>query len=291
MPDAPTTLARAWEAVPFLRMLAVTVDDLRPDGARVRLPHRHLTSNRNGTLHGGVSAALANAAGTLAARAGQDDPMQPGHSVDLVVSYLAPSTRPTILAEARVLRRGRELTHVDVDVLDDSGTLVLKAVVVHRVASAPDDPPMAAPSPPPIEFSPLRAGVSGSPFTAHLGVSVQVAGPGRSAVLLPLRDDLLDETGALHEGAVASLVDSAGGVASWAVDGFNRRGRAWTVGMHLHFHGPDRREALVAYAATVGRHRGLHFSTLMIVGQASGRVVASGTITFQIVRPDQPAAA
>jgi uncharacterized protein (TIGR00369 family) len=285
MSDALTPIARAWEAIPFVRMLGATIDAIHPDGVRLRLPHRQLTANRNGTLHGGVSAALANVAGTLAARTGQADPATAGYSLDLAVSYLAPSTRPIVFADARVLRRGRDVTHVDVEVLDDTGVLLAKSLVVHRVAATPADAPLSAPAVPAVGFAPHQTSASASPFTAHLAVALQVPGPGRGAAFLARRDDLLDEHGSLHEGAVASLVDSAGGVAAWAVDGFDPRGRSWTVGMHLHFHGPDRRESLVAHAQTVGRHHGLHFGALTILGHDSGRVLASGTITFQIVRP------
>lgn len=79
--------------------------------------------NRMGSLHGGVIATLVDDAGT-AAIASADAEGRFGVTTDLNVSYFAAAIEGTVTARAVVLRSGRTMAFVTVDVLDAGGRLL-----------------------------------------------------------------------------------------------------------------------------------------------------------------------
>ncbi len=81
------------------------------------------TQNVNGTLHGGIVALLVDEAGTVALAA-QDRDGRPGVTTDLNVSFFAPGRPPSVRAVARVLKIGRTLGFVEVEVFGADGKRV-----------------------------------------------------------------------------------------------------------------------------------------------------------------------
>lgn len=93
--------------------------------ARVRLPVDEAVQNANGALHGGAVATLVDVVGTLAIMSA-DREHRPGVSTDLNVSWFSPAPGgSTVLVEATVLKSGRTLAFVQVDVRrEKEGALV-----------------------------------------------------------------------------------------------------------------------------------------------------------------------
>ena len=72
--------------------------------------------NLNGMLHGGATAALIDHVGTVAIMSADRD-NRPGVTTDLNVTYLAPATTgSTVYADATVLKIGKIMAYVTVDV-------------------------------------------------------------------------------------------------------------------------------------------------------------------------------
>lgn len=93
--------------------------------ARVRLPVSEAVQNLNGALHGGAVATLVDVVGTLAIMSADRDG-RPGVSTDLNVSWFSPAPGgATVLVEATVLKSGRTLAFVQVDLRrENDGVLV-----------------------------------------------------------------------------------------------------------------------------------------------------------------------
>jgi acyl-coenzyme A thioesterase 13 len=93
--------------------------------ARVRMPVGEAVQNVNGVLHGGAVATLVDVVGTLAVMSADRD-HRPGVSTDLNVSWFSPAPGgSTVLVEATVLKSGRTLAFVQVDLRQESdGVLV-----------------------------------------------------------------------------------------------------------------------------------------------------------------------
>ena len=283
------TFAEQLVAAPYVRFVGVDLDAIEPGRVRLRLAARDDTGNRSGSLHGGVTASLLDVAGMVAARSGVPDAGEtPASTIDLAVHYLAPAVGQGVVVEGVVTRRGREIVFVEATVTADDGTPIARSVGVVRMggADAPDPPPTASPCP--IDATtPLAPRRSRSAFTARLGVLDAVRAPGHSVLVLPARAELADVGGAIHEGALAAMVDAAGGAASWSVDGFDPRGRAATIGMHLCFDCIPPGEDIVVEARTSWRAGGIFLNTVMLTTRTTGHPVATGSVTYRIVRPER----
>jgi uncharacterized protein (TIGR00369 family) len=272
---------------PYGRFVGMALVDVAPGRVRLRLPARPDTRNRNGGLHGGVTASLLDVAGAAAAAsvAPTDVDAEASSTVDLAVHYLAPAADEGVVVDGTVTRRSRELVFVEAAVATEAGVGVARSVGIVRFGgpAAVDGPPAAAP---PVEAStPLEPWRSGSAFTARLGVLTARLEPGHAVLVLPARPMLHDPSGALHEGALASLVDSAGGAAAWSVHGFDPQGRAATIAMHLCFDRVPAGEDVVVEARTAWSAAGVFLNTVVLAARRSGRRVAAGSVTYRIVRP------
>jgi acyl-coenzyme A thioesterase 13 len=105
---------------PFAAMELVAVEE---GHVQMRLAVDERVQNLNGKLHGGASATLVDIAGTLAIMTADRDG-RAGVSTDLNVSYVAPG-EGVVLIDARVIKSGRTLAFVAVDIRRESdGVLV-----------------------------------------------------------------------------------------------------------------------------------------------------------------------
>ena len=105
--------------------LGFRVVDWGEGRAKVELEVGPIVENPNAMLHGGAIASLIDHAGTVAISS-SDREGRPGVSTDLNVTFLAPAPRgSTVVAEAQVLKNGKTLAFVTVDVRrKDDGVLV-----------------------------------------------------------------------------------------------------------------------------------------------------------------------
>jgi len=282
------------------RFLGTLGARVRVDGtarARLELPYRDENANRNGALHGGVVAAIIDVAAAAAADAGLSPARVAGAStIDFTVHYLAPAVREAVTADAAVLRRGRDITFVEVAVAS-AARPIARGLIARRAGNG--DPArgngsagsaVTLPSRPSARFATLPDDAfarrrTGSPFTRRLGVASAQLERGHALSLLPFDDALRAADGTVHEGAIAALVDCAGGAAAWSIDGFDPAGRAATIGMHLCFDVGTRDEDVVAEAETSWSSDGVYVSAVTVAGRRSGRAIAAGTVTYRIVRP------
>ena len=100
---------------------------------------------------------------------------------------------------------------------------------------------------------------------------------------MPFRTELGDGSGAVHEGALAALMDTTGALASWSLTGLDLRYKASTVGIHANFHAAPRGEDVVAHARTLRRNNEIFLNQVAVSGRSDGGVVAAGTVTYRIV--------
>jgi uncharacterized protein (TIGR00369 family) len=128
-----------WDAAlrdgnPFHQFLGVEIVERGDGTARVRLPMTEkVRGGVAGSFHGGVLSALADIA-TLAAMQTVFTPSErAAGTAELSISYLRPALGPYVSAVARVLKKGRTLAVVDVDMHDPDGRLVAKARVSYAL--------------------------------------------------------------------------------------------------------------------------------------------------------------
>lgn len=140
-PESPTAtptgaeLARAWfDHSPFIGMLGMRLLDIDPDEARVELPFRAELATAGDIIHGGVISSLIDTSAALAAWS-RHDPAAGSRwgTVGLSTSFLASGRGETLVAAARVSRRGKSICFVRVEVWDADGTQIAEALVTYRL--------------------------------------------------------------------------------------------------------------------------------------------------------------
>lgn len=104
----------------------ITIDEAEGDAARARMPITPQVLNPLRIVHGGATYTLADTVmGFAAWRAYKGE--KACVTVEIKISYIAPGRGKELVAEARVLRRGRTLTYVDCRIVDDQSRLVATA--------------------------------------------------------------------------------------------------------------------------------------------------------------------
>lgn len=119
---------------PYVGHLGLRLTDMQPDAATLTLPFAPAIVTIGAVVHGGAIASLIDTAAMVAAWSSAELPDKlRGSTAGLTVTYLAPAEGEDLHATARVLRRGRSLVYLDVDVRTASGTLVAKGLVTYKL--------------------------------------------------------------------------------------------------------------------------------------------------------------
>ena len=275
--------------MPFAQRLGLVVDHLGPDRAVVVLPYHADNMNAIGVLNGGASASLVTLAGTLAAWTGVDLDAEPQLScVDLSMQYLAAAADGDAVAEASVLRRGREVIFLDVAVRSRAGAPICRGTLTYQAVDYAGRTPRqrAEPRllPPP---SPMMTPTAHRLFRGYvktLGIAPVHESPGRARLSMPCSAGQVDEHGHLHAGALASLVDIAAVMASWSLVSRRPGTRGSTIGMQVAFPSATT-DAVVADAHVQQRSEALLFNTVYVTSTTSEQLVAMGQVSYRLVEP------
>ena len=124
----------------FWRYLGIEVEAAGEGWVRLRVPVRDELRNAAGSpVHGGVLATLVDAAvggalGTYgtAAAGGTDQA-----TLDLNVSFVGAARGDALLAEGRIIRRGRTIAFGETRVTDSAGTLVAVGRATYMIIARP----------------------------------------------------------------------------------------------------------------------------------------------------------
>jgi uncharacterized protein (TIGR00369 family) len=119
---------------PYVGHLGIQLTDMQKDQATLTLPFKSEVITIGTIIHGGAIASLIDTAAMVAAWSGVEASASTrGTTVALTVNYLAAAQQEDIHATARVLRRGRSLVYLDVEVQGASGALVAKGLVTYKL--------------------------------------------------------------------------------------------------------------------------------------------------------------
>ncbi len=121
-------------ASPFVAHVGIELRSLEDGYAELALPFRDEVITIGQTVHGGAIASLIDCAAMAAAWAGATAPENMrGTTVNISVSYLSAANAVDLVARAKVLRRGKNLSTIDVDVLDGADNAIAKALVTYKI--------------------------------------------------------------------------------------------------------------------------------------------------------------
>lgn len=118
---------------PFFTLLGLEIEKVTKDFCRMRLPFRPQLRTAAEMVHGGAIASLIDSAGVVAVWSNVDSSVTRGATIDLTVNYMAAAEGVDLTAEAQVIRRGRSVVFVDVDVTSPNGERVAKGLLTYKL--------------------------------------------------------------------------------------------------------------------------------------------------------------
>lgn len=135
--ENPYPALRAMEAVPLFRDLGYRFTDAGEGWAEITFAASARSENLYGIVHGGVwlflaDSAMGGALGTVC------DPDERVITTQADFRWLRPLSGATIRARARVLRRGRTISHCAVDLYDEADRLIGSGSGAYVIQPAPD---------------------------------------------------------------------------------------------------------------------------------------------------------
>jgi len=131
--DAKLAFTRDYQKrIPFVSHLKILTETLGEGSAQLSLPIEPHLTNSIGTVHGGVIMSLLDVALCTAARTLHPDSLGV-ITIDMSTSFIGGGSGARLLAEARVLKNGRNMIFVEGEAKNEDGSLVAKAMATVRV--------------------------------------------------------------------------------------------------------------------------------------------------------------
>ena len=121
---------------PWAKFFNVRVEDMGPGHARLVLPFRTEYTHGLRVVQGGVVTSIADAAVAHAIMP-MLDPGQSCTTVELKINFLAPISHEDMVAEARVIKKGRQIVLGEADVRSPEGRHFARALATYLIIPLP----------------------------------------------------------------------------------------------------------------------------------------------------------
>jgi len=129
-PEKLERARNAFAAVPYAKFLGLQLGAVLPGEVSIHLDIRNELKQNQGVVHGGAIASLIDTASAFAVLT-QIDVEERVTTTDLTIHYLRPAIAGRISATARIIRSGRRLFVLSVEVHDSADALVATAVTTY----------------------------------------------------------------------------------------------------------------------------------------------------------------
>ena len=121
---------KAFSLVPYARLLGLELGEVSSGDLSMHLDVREEIKQYQGVVHGGAVASLIDTAAAFAVIT-RLDLNEHASTTDLTIHYLRPATAGRLTARARVVRGGRRLLVLTVEVTNDQQILIATAVTTY----------------------------------------------------------------------------------------------------------------------------------------------------------------
>jgi uncharacterized protein (TIGR00369 family) len=127
---------RRWDERGLHDYLGIRVVEQRDGYSRLTMRTSERTRGGvGGSVHGGILATLVDVATLVSVASAVGPDQQMNGTAELNISYLRPALGEVVVTEGRVLKLGRTLAVVDVDISDGKGRLFAKGRVQYSLRS------------------------------------------------------------------------------------------------------------------------------------------------------------
>ena len=119
---------------PFIGGLGMQFERYDPDEVTIRLPFREDLTNDGTYYHGGVISSVMDTAGAAAAWSNHDfEKGARASTVSISIQYVGACKKSDLVVHARTVKRGKELTFVEMTATDADGSVVAHGVQTYRI--------------------------------------------------------------------------------------------------------------------------------------------------------------
>ena len=131
-----STIFDNFDESPFHQYLGLRLIETKPDFVRLRLTIKDTTpTGIGGSVNGGVLSTMVDMAAVPPVSSNMLPGSEPAGTADLQITYLRQSHGEWVDAEATVVKRGRQLCTVQVDIKDSEGQLCAIGRVLYALRS------------------------------------------------------------------------------------------------------------------------------------------------------------
>jgi uncharacterized protein (TIGR00369 family) len=121
-------------ATPFLSWLNPVIEKYEPDHATLRLKYREDLTNDGIYYHGGVIASVMDTAAAAAAWSNHDfNKGMRASTVSMSIQYVGACKKSDLICHAHAVKRGKELTFVEITATDADGQVVAHGLQTYRI--------------------------------------------------------------------------------------------------------------------------------------------------------------
>lgn len=117
---------------PYWSLLGIELVDIKKGWAKVRLPFDRKLVHPLGIAHGGAIFSPADSAVAMAL-IGMVEKDETFVTIEMKINYLATFTKGEIIAEAKIIHKGRNTALGDIIVKNGNGELVAKALATYMI--------------------------------------------------------------------------------------------------------------------------------------------------------------
>lgn len=274
--------------------LGVELLDYNQERVKLHLPFREENSNFGGALHGGIAGSLISIAALQLGAYQDGGPSADSEAtiVNMDIQYLSAAISEPVEAVGAVLKKGKELTFIGVDVFKQGDKPVARGSVMVRCVPEGEDKEVKAPLlidrdsfyPGSCDPGPMAEFFQAQPFIKSLNLDLEHVKDSLAIVRMPLSADLNGRTdGCFHEGSIVALMDTAGALAAWSIVPLGMH-KASTPSMHVNFFRIAASQAVYALARVRWQKQEIFLNDVHIVDVADGSVIADGTVVYRIVQ-------
>ncbi len=277
-------VARWVEESPYTAALGVRVRELARERVVLSLRFAEINSNPGKVLHGGCAASLAAIGGQAVTRLALGEASGPWHTSALQVGYLSAAIDEDVVTSATLLREGKQLCFVAIEIATAAGKPIAHAtsVVRARLGAPAAELHRSAGDAGAADPGAMGPAIGKIPFVRARGIRIEHMTGGTSRLVMPALAANADASGGVHEGALLALLDTTGAMAAWAETGPGPF-KASTPALQAQIFAPAPNSDWVAYGRMQQRDGELLWSDAELASAVDGRVFARGTVVYRIV--------
>ncbi len=281
-----------FDNVPYHKRLGVKLKEICKDTLKLDLPFIEKNSDFGDVLHGGIDASLISITAKYLILSSLDTELD-NYQISIIqqdVQYLSAAVSEPVTAVGTILKQGKELAFVSIDILKKNSVFVARGIVTLRYSRKPAPEYEIYPEninwetfyKKPYMLSPMAEIASGQGFIKDVGMNYLHMDNRTSIIKLDFRNELSTDGKNFHEGIITALSDTAGAMAAWASISIGLH-KASTPAIQMNFFDLSKGDNIIALGKVLSKKAESFISEVSVVCENSHTIIAKSVVVYRIV--------